>query len=271
MANVMHKNEKDMLTLHIQSKDSSSVTKSLFDLSSREDSDSMPHSRHLNSNKSISVVHVSKHYKVGKQTVVALRDVSLSLRNGEFVAIVGPSGSGKSTLLQLIGLLDVPSEGKVIVNSDDTTNFSDNILSEMRQSTIGFIFQSFYLQPFLSVSDNVSLPAMFKNETRDDIALRVEHVLSLVGLSDRAKHFPKELSGGQIQRAAIARALINEPQIILADEPTGNLDSQNSESIMKLFRAISSEFGVTVVVVTHDMTIARQADRIIQLRDGAVV
>jgi ABC-type lipoprotein export system ATPase subunit len=219
----------------------------------------------------ISLTGVSKRYKLGKQTIEALRDVSLSISKGEFVAITGASGSGKSTLLQIIGCLEKPSQGIVRVESKETTNLGDNALSELRQEAIGFIFQSFYLQPFLRLKDNLAVPAMFTNKNKKDINSKVELLLEQVGLSERANHFPKELSGGQIQRAAIARALINNPRIILADEPTGNLDSANGNSIIELFRTIRDTLGTTIIVVTHDANIARQADRVIELKDGAIV
>ena len=215
--------------------------------------------------------NVSKHYRLGKQTVEALSDVSLSISKGEFVAITGASGSGKSTLLQIIGCLDKPTSGKVVVESKETTSLSDSALSELRKNAIGFIFQSFYLQPFLRLNDNLAVPAMFTNPKKKNIDDTVERLLQQVGLSERARHFPKELSGGQIQRAAIARALINNPRIILADEPTGNLDSMNSKSIIELFRAIRDKLGTTIIVVTHDADIARQADRVIELKDGATI
>lgn len=214
---------------------------------------------------------VSKRYKLGKQTVDALRDVSLSVHKGEFVAITGASGSGKSTLLQIMGCLEAPSTGKIIIESKETTNLSDSALSELRQNAIGFIFQSFYLQPFLRLDDNVAVPAMFTSKTKRNIYTKVKQLLQEVGLSERAEHFPKELSGGQIQRAAIARALVNDPRIILADEPTGNLDSVNGKTVIELFRTIRDTLGTTIVVVTHDMAIARQADRIIELKDGVIV
>ncbi len=225
----------------------------------------------LGDEKIISVQNISKRYKLGKQTVYALRDVTLSVKKGEFVAIVGASGSGKSTLLQMIGCLDRPDSGVIAIGGKQTAKLGDNALSELRQTSIGFIFQSFYLQPFLRVSDNLAVPAMFTNEKKQAIDSKVTQLLRQVGLSERSRHFPKELSGGQIQRAAIARALVNNPRIILADEPTGNLDSVNSKSIIDLFRTIRDKLGTTVVVVTHDMEIARQADRIIELKDGAVV
>lgn len=219
----------------------------------------------------ISVQNISKRYKLGEQTVDALNDVSLSIDKGEFVAITGASGSGKSTLLQIIGCLDKPTSGVVSIDAKETTELSDSALSELRQNAIGFIFQSFYLQPFLRLNDNLAVPAMFTNEKKQAIDDKVELLLQQVGLSERSRHFPKELSGGQIQRAAIARALVNSPRIILADEPTGNLDSTNSKSVIDLFRTIRDKLGTTIVVVTHDVEIARQADRVIELKDGAVV
>lgn len=218
----------------------------------------------------IAVQGVSKRYKLGKVTVDALRDVTLSISKGEFVAITGASGSGKSTLLQMIGCLDKPTTGSVTVEGKGTTRLHDNALSELRQNAIGFIFQSFYLQPFLRLNDNLAVPAMFTNKKKQAIDDTVARLLQQVGLAERAKHFPKELSGGQIQRAAIARALVNNPRIILADEPTGNLDSTNSQAIIELFRTIRDTLGTTIVVVTHDTSIAAQADRIITLKDGAI-
>jgi ABC-type lipoprotein export system ATPase subunit len=209
----------------------------------------------------ISVQELTKTYRIGKRQVIALRGVSFNIGEGEFVALTGPSGSGKSTLLQIIGCLDKPTSGQVTVDTRDTNTLGDNALSELRKSTIGFIFQSFYLQPFLRLRDNLAVPAMFTNAKKKDTDDKVSSLLEQVGLSDRANHFPKELSGGQIQRAAIARALMNNPKIILADEPTGNLDSANSQSIIDLFKKIRDELGTTVIVVTHNSEIASQADR----------
>ncbi len=231
----------------------------------------IPRKTQSSNDEIILVQNVSKKYKLGKQTVNALQDVTFSIGKGEFVAITGASGSGKSTLLQLVGCLDKPTGGSIVIEGRTTTKLSENKLSELRQNAIGFIFQSFYLQPFLRLNDNLAVPAMFTNEKKNDIDNKVEQLLLQVGLSERAKHFPRELSGGQIQRAAIARALVNNPRIILADEPTGNLDSPNSKSIIDLFRAIRDKIGTTIVVVTHDAEIARQADRIIELKDGVIV
>ena len=219
----------------------------------------------------VSAQHISKIYHLGKQTITALNDVSLDVRQGEFIALTGASGSGKSTFLQMIGCLDRPSNGQIFISGQDVTKFSDARLSSLRQKTIGFVFQSFYLQPFLKLGENIAVPAMFKNIKTKDINKKVDLLLEQVGLSDRKTHYPKELSGGEIQRAAIARALINNPQIILADEPTGNLDAKNSIAIIDLFREIRQKFGTTVIIVTHNPEIAQQADRIITLKDGAIV
>jgi len=219
----------------------------------------------------ISVQSVTKTYKMGKQRVEAINDVSLDIFPGEIVAIVGPSGSGKSTLLQILGCLDTPTKGKVLVDGNDITRLGDGKLSQLRRSTIGFIFQSFYLQPFLRLGDNVAVPAMFTSKKRRDINDETTQLLDKVGLLDRRSHYPKEMSGGQIQRAAIARALINKPKIILADEPTGNLDSKNSEAIIDLFKTIRDQLGTTIIVVTHNIEVASMADRVIRLKDGVVV
>ena len=219
----------------------------------------------------VSLQNISKTYKVGKTKVEALRDVSLTIHKGEIVAITGPSGSGKSTLLQLIGCLDKPTQGTITVDGHDITKLHDAALSDLRRATIGFIFQSFYLQPFLRLHDNVAVPAMFTKQAPREITDGVARLLETVELTDRAAHFPSELSGGQIQRAAIARALVNKPTILLADEPTGNLDSANSDRIMALFRSIRDTLGTTVVIVTHNPDIAKAADRTVELKDGAII
>ena len=219
----------------------------------------------------IDVTDLRKTYTVGRQKIQALDGVSLTIDEGEFVALVGASGSGKSTLLQLIGGLDKPSAGRIVVDGADIGRMRDAKLSTFRNSTIGFVFQFFYLQPFLQLVTNTAVPGMFAGTKRGP---RREHALSLideVGLTERAKHRPREMSGGQMQRAAIARALLNRPKLLLADEPTGNLDSVTGATIMDLFEQIRDESGTTVVMVTHDEEMAARADRTIRLRDGLIV
>lgn len=219
----------------------------------------------------IDVTDLRKTYTVGRQKIQALDGVSLTIDEGEFVALVGASGSGKSTLLQLIGGLDKPSAGRIVVDGADIGRMRDAKLSTFRNSTIGFVFQFFYLQPFLQLVTNTEVPGMFAGTKRGP---RREHALSLideVGLTERAKHRPREMSGGQMQRAAIARALLNRPKLLLADEPTGNLDSLTGATIMDLFEQIRDESGTTVVMVTHDEEMAARADRTIRLRDGLIV
>lgn len=214
---------------------------------------------------------VRKTYKVGRQKITALAGVSLEIRQGEFVALTGASGSGKSTLLQLIGGLDKPTEGTIIVNGSDLKKMRDSALSTFRNQTIGFVFQFFYLQPFLRVGTNLEVPAMFARTKRLVRRRAVRQLAESVGVSDRIDHLPRELSGGQMQRVAIARALLNQPKVLLADEPTGNLDSANSRAIIDLFEKIRIEFGTTIIIVTHDAAIAARADREIRLQDGVIV
>ncbi len=216
----------------------------------------------------VSARHLERHYRIGKKRVDALQDVSLDIHQGEFVALTGPSGSGKSTLLQTIGGLDKPSSGEVFVGDTNIAKLSDAKLSRFRGQTIGFVFQFFYLQPFLNVKQNIDVPGMFAGTNRKNRHAYIEKVARAVGLEERLSHMPSELSGGQMQRVAIARALLNKPKIILADEPTGNLDSKNSKIIIDLFEKIRRDFGTTIIIVTHDQEIAYRADREIRLLDG---
>lgn len=216
----------------------------------------------------IRATNVIKKYKVGKQIIRAIDDVSVDIHEGGFVALVGPSGSGKSTLLHLLGGLDKPTSGEIVVGGKNVSSMNDRQLSKFRNQTIGFVFQSFYLQPFLTLRRNIEVASMPQRMGRAERKLRIESLARQVGLYDRLSHRPHELSGGQIQRAAIARALLNRPAIILADEPTGNLDSANSRDIISLFQQIREQYHTTIVIATHDNEIAAQADRVIALKDG---
>ena len=211
-----------------------------------------------------------KTYTMGTVTVPALRGVDLSIDNGEFVAIIGPSGSGKSTLLNMIGSLDRPTSGRVIIESFDTSMLNDNDLAMLRRKKIGFIFQQFNLIRTLSAVENVALPMMFDGVDSERRMRRAEELLEVVGLGHRTNHKPQELSGGEQQRVSIARALSNAPEIIFGDEPTGNLDSKSGEVVMRFLEELNRR-GETLVIVTHDSEIAKKADRIINMRDGMLV
>ena len=206
---------------------------------------------------------------MGEDVINALKSVSIDIYKNEYVALMGPSGSGKSTLMNLLGCLDTPSEGTYTLNGIDVSSMSDNELAEVRNKEIGFVFQTFNLLPRMSSLENVALPLVYSGMKRDDRLERAEQALSSVGLDGRMQHKPNELSGGQRQRVAIARALVNRPAIILADEPTGNLDSKTSIEIMGLFEEIHKR-GNTVILVTHEPDIALHAHRIIRLRDGLI-
>jgi len=214
---------------------------------------------------------VTKFYKLGRQRIEALKGVSVSVKAGEFVAITGTSGSGKSTLLQIMGGLDQPTTGQVTIDGRNIGKLRDRKLSEFRNKTVGFVFQFFYLQPFLSTQLNLEVPGMFAGAKRGPRKQRAAELAGEVGLADRLRHLPKELSGGQMQRAAIARALLNSPKLLLADEPTGNLDRTNGRAIIDLFEAVREKFNTTIILVTHDPEIADRADRIINMQDGKLL
>jgi putative ABC transport system ATP-binding protein len=218
----------------------------------------------------VSVVEVSKEYDLGRTKVPALRGVSLSVEPGEFMAVAGPSGSGKSTLLNLVGCLDHPTSGRVLVGGQDVAALGDDALSDLRARTIGFIFQTFNLIPVLSALENVEFPLLFRGGRHAGQARALE-ALAAVGLKDFAHHRPDELSGGQRQRVAVARALVTDPAIVLADEPTANLDSQTGETIIDLMLAINRRAGTTFIFSTHDPKVMAHAQRVVRLSDGRIV
>lgn len=208
--------------------------------------------------------NVSKVYRRGAEEIHALRDVTVEVHPGELIAVVGHSGSGKTTLLHMLGCMDLPTRGQVRVSGQDTSGLSDRDLSRLRQEQVGFIFQQFFLVPTLTAEENVLLPTLFSKRRRD-----ARPLLERVGIAQRARHRPGEMSGGEMQRVAIARALVNEPKMLLADEPTGNLDSERAEEIFALLREIA-DAGTAVVVVTHNEELANAASRVIRLRDGRI-
>ncbi len=218
----------------------------------------------------VEVTNLSKRYE-GKRTVHALRDVSFRVEKGEMIATMGPSGSGKSTLLNIIGGLDRPSEGSVIIDGRDTTGLNDDDLTRLRREKIGFIFQFFNLLPTLTAQENVALPLYLTGAGGKEARARALEMLERAGLGDRTEHLPDELSGGEQQRVAMARALILSPPLILADEPTGNLDSKNGQEVLALFKRLQSRFGTTVIMVTHDAKAAAFCDRILNMHDGQLV
>ncbi len=217
----------------------------------------------------IKLTGITKHYKVGAYIVKALEDITLEIYKNEYVALMGPSGSGKSTLMNILGCLDTPTRGAYVLNEQDVSKLNDNQLAEIRNKEIGFVFQTFNLLPRSTALDNVTLPLVYAGLGKQQRLDRAMQVLDQVQLTDRVTHKPNELSGGQRQRVAIARALVNKPSIILADEPTGNLDSKTSIEIMGLLEEIH-EKGNTIILVTHEEDIARHAHRIIRLKDGRV-
>ena len=214
---------------------------------------------------------LTKQFLMGNSVVAALRGVDISVQQGEMVAILGPSGSGKSTLLGLLGGLDTPTAGRVEVGGVDITHMKENQLADIRNSKIGFVFQFFNLIPTLTSLENVELPMQFSRDGRQSSRRRAEELLAMVGLSDRLKHRPGQLSGGEQQRVAIARAMANSPALILADEPTGNLDTAIGEAVLQSLLDARRETGTTLIIITHDSVVAGLADRVLQMRDGAFV
>lgn len=215
----------------------------------------------------ITLNKVNKTYRRGREQVHALDGIDLTIQQGEFVAVVGPSGSGKSTLLNIVGAMDQANTGKVTIANQDVTALNEKGLTHLRADTIGFVFQQFFLQPTLTARENVLLPTLFTRQKH--LESRADELLARVGLAERANHLPDELSGGEMQRVAIARALINQPKILLADEPTGNLDSRNAEAIYGLLDELHDE-GLTIIVVTHSEELAMRAERRIHLLDGCI-
>jgi len=212
---------------------------------------------------------LAKTYGMNETAVKALKPTDLEIKEGEFVAIVGPSGSGKSTLLHLIAGLDKPSAGKVFINDQDIYELSENELSRYRRQNIGFIFQAFNLIPILSAEENIKLPVLMDGKKVDEGY--IDELMDVLDIKERKKHLPGELSGGQQQRVSIARALANKPSIIFADEPTGNLDSQNSKEVLQLLKSTIEKYNQTLIMITHDGSIAQMADRIITISDGMIV
>jgi putative ABC transport system ATP-binding protein len=219
----------------------------------------------------VRATEITKEFRTGKVVVHALRGISLEIEAGEMVAIVGPSGSGKSTLLGLLGGLDTPTSGRVEVGSLDITDMNERQLADVRSAKVGFVFQTFNLIPTLTALENVALPAQFaRSRSKVKPMQRARDLLTMVGLGDRLKHRPAELSGGEQQRVALARAMVNQPALILADEPTGNLDSASGDRVLETLEQMRRETGTTLVVVTHDSSVAARADRVLQLHDGQI-
>ena len=217
----------------------------------------------------INIKEIKRDFKLGSEVLHVLKGINLNIEKGEYVALMGPSGSGKSTLMNLLGCLDTPTSGTYILNGKDVSKLTDNELAEIRNKEIGFVFQTFNLMPRTTALDNVELPMVYAGISSNERKQRATEVLKDVGLADRMDHKPNQLSGGQRQRVAVGRALVNKPSIILADEPTGNLDSKTSIEIMNLFDEIHAK-GNTVILVTHEEDIAKHAHRIIRLRDGMI-
>jgi putative ABC transport system ATP-binding protein len=216
----------------------------------------------------IEAEHLTKIYRRGREEIQALKNVDFNVNEGEFVSIVGPSGSGKTALLNILGFLDTPTGGSLRLNGLETEKLKERELVKLRRDNIGFVFQQFYLMPTLTARENIDLPLLFSN--KDENKDRIDEILQMVGLEDRGDHLPGQLSGAEMQRVAIGRALVNDPRIILADEPTGNLDSATSQMIFELFNELNRK-GLTLIVVTHNLDLARHAQRIYTLMDGQIV
>ncbi len=217
----------------------------------------------------IKTENLTKDYETGSQVVSALKGINLSVEKGEFLSIMGPSGSGKTTLMNIIGCLDSPTKGSYYLNDKSVSKLDDNELAKIRNEEIGFVFQSFHLLARNTAFDNVMLPLKYAGVNKEEASKRSSDVLELVGLSSRSKHTPAELSGGQQQRVAIARALVNQPSILFADEPTGNLDSKTGQDVMKIFKDLNAD-GQTIILITHEDSIAKQSNRIITIMDGLI-
>ena len=218
----------------------------------------------------VKLANISKVYRMGDNEVIALNGVDLDIAEGEFVAIMGPSGSGKSTLMNILGCLDTPTTGSYLLDNEEVANLSEDVLAKIRNKKIGFVFQNFNLLSRISALENVALPLVYAGVSKTERINRAQELLKMVGLADRQHHMPNELSGGQRQRVAIARALVNNPKIIMADEPTGNLDTKSSVEIMAMFKELYKQ-GKTIILVTHEPDIAENAKRIITVRDGKIV
>ena len=218
----------------------------------------------------VKLANISKVYKMGDNEVIALNGVDLDIAEGEFVAIMGPSGSGKSTLMNILGCLDTPTTGSYLLDNEEVANLSEDVLAKIRNKKIGCVFQNFNLLSRISALENVALPLVYAGVSKTERINRAQELLKMVGLADRQHHMPNELSGGQRQRVAIARALVNNPKIIMADEPTGNLDTKSSVEIMAMFKELYKQ-GKTIILVTHEPDIAENAQRIITVRDGKIV